>query len=401
MPKICKKLSVTYQPKPREIWTVIQKLGSMGGGLNGGISKVQCSNPKARGMVFIEKRFNKDAFENDVPRKEIQILHQVQDHENITKMVDHFFDKRKPDGAVYLECCTVGNLADVALNVAMGAHVNEHKIWRWFYELSSALTYCHRGPQPEMTDDEIFQSGWSKIYHRDIKPANILLTMEGDTVIAKLADFGLAVTEDYLSLERSIERAIMEPGGTPGFDAPEFPLFSGASDVWQLGLSMVCACTGIVCPRSKEFPYGQRWDKEQPAGPSYTRELSSILKKALEKDFVERVRIYPLLTNIKAEYAKIRERLPVDKRLHRVYDLAEEHDKGKPPAGHRRPKHHFTKWEGPARPGHAGDHGNPMPFYGAGFDEDELDQFNSGMGFGPYMPGNFDPRRMNAFNQGL
>lgn len=362
MSYICKKLSVTFRPKSREKWTVIQKLGRMGGGLNGGVSKVQCNEPKARGMVFIEKRFNSDLFESDIPRQEIQILCQIQDHNHITKMVDHFLDKREPDGAVYLEYCTVGNLADVASNIAKGAYVNEHKIWKWFCQLSSALTYCHRGPQPKMTDDEIFQSGWSRKYHRDIKPANILLTTEGDTTIAKLADFGLAVTEDYLSLERSKKSAIMGPGGTPGFDAPEPPLFGGPSDVWQLGLSMVCACTGIEGPRSREFPHGQRWDKEQPADSSYARELSSILKKSLEKDFRQRVCIYPLLTNIKAEYAEIKERLPVDKRLNRVYDLVEDHGKGKPPTGHRRPKHHFMKWEGPARPGHAGDHGKPMPF---------------------------------------
>jgi serine/threonine protein kinase len=370
-PKICKKLSVISRTEARENWTVIQKLGSMGGALNGGISKVRCDHPNAQGMVFIEKRFRgRELFESGIPRREIQILHQIQDHNHITKMVDHFYDRRVPDGAVYLEYCAVGTLADVAMGVGKGAHVNEHKIWTWFFQLSSALAYCHRGPQPQMSDDEIFQSGWSRIYHRDIKPGNILLTMEDNCVIAKLADFGFAATEDYLALEHQVEKVVAVPGGTPGFDAPEYPWFGGPSDVWQLGLSILCVCTGIEAPRSKTCPQGEGWDKDRPTGFSYSRDLSSILKKCLDKDFRTRILVYPLMTGIDNMYEKIRDQLPVDRRPNRVFDAAEEYSKGMPPAGHRRPGHHFPNWKGPANLRHADNGGNPMPFYEVGFDGD-------------------------------
>lgn len=114
MTKICKKLSVQYRRQAREKWTVIQRLGTMDGGLNGGISKVRCDNPSAKGMVFIEKRFGKRLFEYGIPSKEIQILHQIQDHDYITKMVDHFRDKSILEGAVYMEYCDVGSMADVS-----------------------------------------------------------------------------------------------------------------------------------------------------------------------------------------------------------------------------------------------------------------------------------------------
>lgn len=285
-------------------------------------------------------------------------------------MVDHFYDRTVPEGAVYLEYCAVGTMADVATGVVKGAHVNEHKIWAWFSQLSSALGYCHRGPQPQMSDDEIFQSGWSRIYHRDIKPGNILLTMEDNCVIAKLADFGFATTEDYLALERDAEKAATVPGGTPGFDAPEYPMFGGPSDVWQLGLSILCVCTGIEAPRSKSFPQGQGWNKDRLTGSSYSRELNSILRKCLDKNCQTRILVYPLMAGIENTYNTIRDQLPVDKRPNRVFGAAEEHGKGMPPAGHRRPDHHFPNWRGPADLRHAGIHGIPMPFYEAGFDGD-------------------------------
>ncbi|RYO61891.1 hypothetical protein AA0113_g6449 [Alternaria arborescens] len=302
MTKICKKLSVQYRRQARERWTVIQRLGTMDGGLNGGISKVRCDNPSAKGMVFIEKRFGKRLFEYGIPSKEIQILHQIQDHDHITKMVDHFRDKSILEGAVYMEYCDVGSMADVAQGVAKGAYVNERKIWHWFGELASALTYCHRGPQPEMNDEQIFQSGWSRIYHRDIKPGNILLTIANGQVVAKLADFGYAVTEDSLAACPNREEAIVQPGGTPGFFAPDFPFFSGASDIWQLGLSMICACIGIKSPQSKENPNGQLWNKGRPAGARYSVELSGAIKMCLEEHYERRVQAYPLLVFINSCY---------------------------------------------------------------------------------------------------
>jgi serine/threonine protein kinase len=54
------------------------------------------------------------------------------------------------------------------------------------------------------------------ILHRDIKPANVLLTSQGDTVIAKVADFGIAKFG-----KRSAGTLGGTPMGTPGYMAPE------------------------------------------------------------------------------------------------------------------------------------------------------------------------------------
>jgi NIMA (never in mitosis gene a)-related kinase len=358
----------------------------MGGGLNDSISKVKCSNPSAQGMVFIEKRFGKKLFEAGVPPLEVQILQQIQDHDHITKMVDHFLDGSIPAGAVYMEYCDVGSLADVAEGVAQGFYVNEHKIWNWFHQVATALAYCHRGPKPDMSDDEIFQSGWSRIYHRDIKPGNILLTIMNGHVVAKLADFGYAVTEDILALERSRGHAIMQPGGTPGFDAPEMPFFSGASDIWQLGLSILCVCTGIKTPWSKSMPKGQIWDEGRPAGPRYSFELSEVLKKCLEKSFARRVEVNSLLVLVVTNYQAIKAKVPTDKSPTMVFDSITNDGKEKSPPRYRRPIRHFTRYEGPLGPRNAGNHrrlqpGIPVdmiPFYGAGYHGDEYGEESRG-----------------------
>jgi NIMA (never in mitosis gene a)-related kinase len=328
-------------------------------------------------MVFIEKRFGKKLFEVGIPPLEIQILHQIQDHDHITKMVDHFLDESIPTGAVYMEYCDVGSMADVAEGVSKGSYVNEHKIWHWFHQVATALAYCHRGPKPDMSDDEIFQSGWSRIYHRDIKPGNILLTIMNGQVVAKLADFGYAVTEDTLALEPNREHAIRQPGGTPGFEAPEMPEFSGASDIWQLGLSMLCICTGIKTPWSRRMPQGQIWDTKRPAGHRYS-ELSDVMNKCLEKNLVRRVQVNALVVSVVTNYQAIKAKLPTDKWPALVFDSATNDDNGKSPPRHRRPKRHFTKYEGPGDPEYPGIPRGPwpgipvgmMPFYGAGFYDD-------------------------------
>lgn len=54
------------------------------------------------------------------------------------------------------------------------------------------------------------------ILHRDIKPANVLLTSQGETVIAKVADFGIAKFG-----RRGAGTLAGAPLGTPGYMAPE------------------------------------------------------------------------------------------------------------------------------------------------------------------------------------
>lgn len=291
----CKRLRVQYRPQPRQSWHLLKNLGKLNGGLNASIAKVSCSNPSARGMVFIEKRFGAQEFKYRVAHREIQLLHQISDHMNIVTMVDHFLDKGALRAAVYLEYCDLGSLDAVVYQVAKGRHVHERKVWSWFFQLCGALTYCHWGPEPSKSDDEIFQSGWSRIYHRDVKPGNVLLTKEGGQIVVKLADFGCGVSEDHIAQAQSEQLAIKQQVGTPGFDAPEYPFFGGASDVWQLGVTMMCLCTGTMSPKSRMNSGGQIWDKSRPAGDSYSGRLNSKIKLCMATRPQQRSTSYQIL----------------------------------------------------------------------------------------------------------
>ena len=93
--------------------------------------------------------------------------------------------------------------------------VPEHKIWRLFLQLATALHHIHK----------------KKIVHADLKPSNILLTSKRDDV--KLADFGIS---DVLSKNYNLIHA---QKGSLRYMSPEIlggeGAFNEKTDVWALG----------------------------------------------------------------------------------------------------------------------------------------------------------------------
>ena len=80
------------------------------------------------------------------------------------------------------------------------------------------------------------------IIHRDIKPSNILLEKQGEYLVPKLIDFGIAIDQEATSLTRTGMLV-----GTPAWLAPE--QFSGdaispAVDIFALGSTLLYAATG-------------------------------------------------------------------------------------------------------------------------------------------------------------
>lgn len=76
-----------------------------------------------------------------------------------------------------MEYCPGGDLAKRLKELEKGKdYLDEEIIWKIFYQILSALHFCHNRER--------------KILHRDIKPANIFVDSKGGNV--KLGDFGLS-----------------------------------------------------------------------------------------------------------------------------------------------------------------------------------------------------------------
>jgi serine/threonine protein kinase len=173
-----------------------------------------------------------------------------------------------------------------------------------------ALAYLHYGPEP---DDHVFSKKyWNQIYYRDPKPANVFLKRDNQKkeIVAKLADFGCAISDQFTKLNRDRSYASMTSAHTPGFDPPEHPDFSVVTDVWQLALCIVCVCTRTYDPRSKSHPTGVEWDKKQPAGQQYTRELNEVLRWCLTVDLKRRPNSWEVLKRLRDKYSKVKDSLP-------------------------------------------------------------------------------------------
>jgi serine/threonine protein kinase len=177
-----------------------------------------------------------------------------------------------------------------------------------------ALVYIHYGPKP---DDYAFtKKYWNQIYHRDLKPGNVFLKRDDHKkeIVAKLADFGCSVSDQWTMLNKSQQQASNASAHTPGYDPPEHPAFSVLTDVWQMSLCIACVCTGIISPQSTENENGEKWNRQQPAGPRYSKELNDVLRWCLTVDRKRRPDSRAVLKQLKGSYNKIQDTLSRDDR---------------------------------------------------------------------------------------
>jgi serine/threonine protein kinase len=130
---------------------------------------------------------------------EMRLHYSVSDHPNIVSLLRI---KDTPEHTcVIMEYCPEGDLFSNITD--KGRYVgNDNAAKNVFLQILDAVAYCHsRG-----------------VYHRDLKPENILVTQGGDQV--KLADFGLATTEEYATEFGCGSTFYMSPGRTPSSSTP-------------------------------------------------------------------------------------------------------------------------------------------------------------------------------------
>ena len=144
-------------------------------------------------------------------------------------------------------------------------------------KVASALDYAHR--KRAIDDKEL------RLVHRDISPQNILISFDG---VVKLVDFGIAKAAN--------KSAQTQSGALKGkllYMSPEQALsqpLDGRSDLYSLGLVLAELLTGERCFQAdSELGVLEkvRMGKVVPArmvNPNLSREMGTILDKALQKD---------------------------------------------------------------------------------------------------------------------
>jgi serine/threonine protein kinase len=87
------------------------------------------------------------------------------------------------------------------------------------------------------------------IVHRDLKPDNIFLTPDGEDIVAKVLDFGIAKTETSALFEGTVETKSGAILGTPHYMSPEQASGRGIvdyrADIWALGVIVFECFTGF------------------------------------------------------------------------------------------------------------------------------------------------------------
>eukprot|EP01098_Paradermamoeba_levis_P001203 TRINITY_DN1134_c0_g1_i2.p1 TRINITY_DN1134_c0_g1~~TRINITY_DN1134_c0_g1_i2.p1 ORF type:complete len:430 (+),score=165.51 TRINITY_DN1134_c0_g1_i2:92-1381(+) len=172
---------------------------------------------KTHQTIALKKIF--DAFQNatDAQRtfREIMFLQELNDHENIIKLLNVL--KADNDRDIYL----VFEYMETDLHAVIRANILEeiHKQYV-VYQLLKALKYMHT----------------ANVLHRDIKPSNLLLNSE---CLVKVADFGLARSVAHLESETPANPVLTDYVATRWYRAPEILLgstkYTKGVDMWSVG----------------------------------------------------------------------------------------------------------------------------------------------------------------------
>ena len=185
---------------------------------NGTFAKVFIAKSKDGSGLYAAKVFDKNVNIGKF-KKEITMLKRAY-HKHIIRFYD--FYSTDDNHIIITELATGGEL----FSRIVGSSLCERKTSIILYQLSSAVNYMHS----------------LNLVHRDLKPENILCVPNGEELILKISDFGLAtIMPKYLSTNSYC--------GTPEYAAPELlchKKYNYKVDCWSLGVILYILLTSYV-----------------------------------------------------------------------------------------------------------------------------------------------------------
>lgn len=178
---------------------------------------------------------------------------------NISRLLDHpnlvqLRDYGHADGTFFMtmEYCEAGSAID--LMKQYGGKLPVDLAVDLIVQVLTGLEYAHQlDISTQIGEETIFARG---LVHRDLKPQNILLKAEGERLVAKVADFGLAKAFDLAGLSGMTMSG--NAMGTPLFmcrqQILDFKYSKPEIDVWAAAASLYFLLTGEI---SREFARGE------------------------------------------------------------------------------------------------------------------------------------------------
>ncbi|KAF8109287.1 hypothetical protein N665_0098s0015 [Sinapis alba] len=170
--------------------------------------------------IIDKKRTAKAGLEPRILR-EIEAMRRLRHHPNVLKIHEVMATKTKI--YIVMELAAGGDFT----KILRSGRLKESEARRYFQQLVSALTFCHR----------------EGIAHRDVKPQNLLLDKDG---YLKISDFGLSALPE----NRSSTGMLLTSCGTPAYTAPEViaqRAYNGLkADSWSCGVFLFVLLAGYT-----------------------------------------------------------------------------------------------------------------------------------------------------------
>ncbi|XP_065855791.1 calcium-dependent protein kinase 20-like [Euphorbia lathyris] len=210
-------------------------------------------------------------------RREIQIMHHLEGHPNVIKIVDAYEDAVAVH--VVMELCAGGELFD---RIIQRGHYTERQAADLARLIVGVVEACHS----------------LGVMHRDLKPENFLFVDHEEDAPLKTIDFGLSV---FFKPGETFTDVV----GSPYYVAPEVlkKLYGPECDVWSAGVIIYILLSGVppFWDESEQGIFEQvlkgELDFTSDPWPNISESAKDLVRKMLVRDPTNRLTAHDVLSH--------------------------------------------------------------------------------------------------------